>query len=531
MPELYEKFLIGPGWYMADGGPMLVTPERIDRWERYFKHLKAQGFQFPTPWGHKLTAVPTDQDPYALDEAYSRWNAGYIHDVKKNPDGSLNIIGEVPPGYQVAGDGRLINPTDHTTIREVSPGFGDWVDGYGREHKDILFHAALVTHPVQAGQPGFKPAGQAAQAAGVRFLSAGGRIRRAYFLATPKGTPMADDKDKDKGKKDAFGGGAAEDKKPIGAEGVKPDEPDSLDLGDGGGSPGEGTVIPEGDPPAPSADPPGAEVPPTDPAAGATPPAEPPAPDPAGLGQMGFSPTQVEQVKQIMAQLGQPLLPDTNQQNICERIIILLHAAANQGASLVAGGNQPQGQPLDLSMQGATPDQGMSGIGGGMGAMGSPVFMSTKTGRPLQLDSAGMRLAERAADTERQEIAAAWDKLAAKGPAELRKIAEDEKALLGRFHLSLNPDTGQVMNRAARARLADAKKLLKAAGVYTITRQLSTSRAQAGPADHAPRATPSTAPAPTSDDALRTEIARLTGVDPKLIDVRHGVPANGKLAG
>ena len=118
MSEFYEKELVRPGLYAADGGDTLVTPERIDRWEKEFNQLRSEGYGFPTPWGHKLSAVPYSQDdPYALDEAYARWNAGDMEKVVKR-DGKLYVVGTVPPGYKIdEAKGVLVNEKEGTLVR------------------------------------------------------------------------------------------------------------------------------------------------------------------------------------------------------------------------------------------------------------------------------------------------------------------------------------------------------------------------------------------------------------------------------
>ena len=43
----------------------------------------------------------------------------------------------------------LINPRDGTRVREVSAGIGNWRDGKGVVHKDVIRHVALCTLPVK----------------------------------------------------------------------------------------------------------------------------------------------------------------------------------------------------------------------------------------------------------------------------------------------------------------------------------------------------------------------------------------------
>lgn len=508
MPELYEKELVRPGWYAADGGPTLITPDRINRWEKLFQQRRIEGFGFPTPWGHKLQAVPTEKDPYALDEQYARWNAGQMEWVEKRPNGRLYLMGTVPPGYQIdEPSGMLVNPKDGTVVRYVSPGWGDWVDGQGRLHQDELFHAALVTHPVQHEQEGFRRARNGVPAIQAhtgtpRFMSAGRRVTRVTLMALPMGKTMADKEEKDekKGKKDD---------KPA----EKP--ADDLPLDDlGGGDPLPDEPLPETTAITPENT--GEPLEPVEPIA--------PEPEPADLG-MGnsFTPEKLEQLKGVMSQLGTPLLPDTSVANVIDRLLTVLHMAATQGSSLVPSAGASQGQPLDLSMEGAQPDP-MAPSAGGSGGMGMG-FMSTRTGKIVTLDDSGRMLAENAAKSELAKIGAAWDKLAQGAPAAFKALCLQEKALASRFHMSLNPETGQVLCKAARARFNDMKRVLNALGHHKILGMMSravTPKHDENPAAKVKPLKPSTAPSQTTDADLQGEIARLSGTKPENVPIRRG---------
>lgn len=505
--ELYEALIARPGVYLADGGPIHITPERTARWEREFNRFKAAGYEIPIPWGHKLNGLPHNpEDPYWRDEELVRANSGYVEHVRRDKaTGELFMLAQCPPGYRYDKKRKaLVNEKESTVVRQVSPGFGDLVDGQGRLHRDVLFHVALCTHPVMPAQPGFNAAGTAPRraAGGRRFMSAAGRIVRHQFLANPKGPPMAGENDKGKKKPDT-----PEDPPPAitDAEPVPP--------GDTETDPVEGTVITDGGTAPPAEEPPAPE--PEVPV-----PAEP---DAAGLNMGGFTPTEVEQLKQIMAQLGAPLLPDTSPANIKERLLVLLHQAASTGASLVpqaAGGAGPQ--PLDLSTEGAVPDQNATGAG--MGGLGAATFMHHKTGAVLTIDPAKRVNVDAAAKTEADEIAAEWQKLAAKGPAALKAIvAEEIGQVLPRFHLSLNPETGQVVNRGGRSRLHFAKKLLAAGGLYQFTRALSRAGTIGNPAAAVTPAAPTPAPGAGPTDAdLAAEVARLSGVPVENVVIRRG---------
>lgn len=157
-----------------------------------FQKLKSEGYKFPVPWGHRLSAVPERRtcteaewqkavEQRAFEEA--RYNAGYVEDLRIDKDGDLQIILPAPPGYRVDHQtGDLVNERDGTRIREVSGAFGDWTDGKGRTHRDILIHAALCVRPVWGnGQPGFE------LDSGNQKTLATGMVRYTHTLSTRTG--------------------------------------------------------------------------------------------------------------------------------------------------------------------------------------------------------------------------------------------------------------------------------------------------------------------------------------------------------
>ena len=214
MPELFRKVLCTTGTKHTPQGLLTLTPSRAERYARKFKQLR-QKFRFPQPWGHKLSAMPevgaTDEEKQEANERrqfeLARWNSGYIQDVEATKDGNLVIVGQVPPGYRVdMPSGDLINDRDGTRIGEVSGAFGNWKDGSGNYHKDILVHAALVTHPVDAGTGGFEKFEKADKVEpGMNMLSGAGEIEYTFFLSS-RSPDMAKDKDDDKDDLDKLSG-------------------------------------------------------------------------------------------------------------------------------------------------------------------------------------------------------------------------------------------------------------------------------------------------------------------------------------
>jgi len=445
--SFYKKFLVAPGTYNSGdpSKPIVVTPDRIDRWCEKFNKLRSEGYRFPTPWGHKIDAEPTTDDPFARDEQSARWNAGYIEKLVKEKDGSLSYIGTVPPGYRLnAATGALENPKDHTVIAEVSPGIGHWIDGKGRRHEDLILHAALCTFPVQNAQPGFEEADEPlGLPAGMQLLSSVGKIE--YTAILNRGPAMADEINEKK-------------KKPVVAESKdeakqEPKEKDKMpDMDD------DSDVAP-----SPLADP---ELPPM--------PDGSPAPDPADeMAEKEESKEQpvakdIEYVKKItdaFNQLGVPLMDDTDRNNILERVAIALSHAVNSGASLHKMDDDDEEDDLmSPSVPGSPEASGVAGMAPGF------QFMSTKTGKIMQLSGTLLQMSQKAAENERRLIESEIDKIAAMGPAAMKAIAHEFKNNLSKQFMSISPD-GDVQMVKARKQLADMKKLLKASGFYAFHRE------------------------------------------------------------
>lgn len=163
MAVVRKKVLSVGNWHGITG-PAEVTPERIDHWIDQFNTLKAEGIKFPVPWGHQPTALP--EDPRLSDSlafGRSRFNAGYIQALSKDPaDGAL-VAALDCPGVELEGE-QLVSvaklPDSQTPVKtvidETSPAFGGtWTDGLGRTWEDVFAHVALVTMPAQNGQAGF----------------------------------------------------------------------------------------------------------------------------------------------------------------------------------------------------------------------------------------------------------------------------------------------------------------------------------------------------------------------------------------
>lgn len=300
MAKLFRKSLLPLGTHHAPQRVVTVTPDKVRHYVDSFNRIKSAGNKIPIPWGHQLKAVPYG-DSEAMKFAKARWNAGHIERLEVDPlTGGLVMFGTVPPGWEVEpGSGDLINPTDGCRIGEVSVGIGNWRDGSGTVHKDVVVHAALCTLPVIANQSGFSAtldtawyANATLEADGVEFL---------YTLTTEKRV-MAD----------------------------KKDAPD-LDLDAGGDLP----ELPEalkGPPPEAVANP---------------------------LPTVAPDHQASADILALSSALGLPLPPDTTPQNLLERLKVAMSTIASMGWKLQApGAAQPQ-QPetkLNTGTEGSQPE-------------------------------------------------------------------------------------------------------------------------------------------------------------------------------
>lgn len=161
--------------FQSPDGPVQATPERMRRMVETFQKMKAARLNIPVPFGHQLKALPESYDEEQFLK--SRYNAGYLHDVRINKAGELEVVPETPALQHDAESGCLIDPERKTAIKEVSLALAkEFTDGKGRVWNDAIVHAALVTHPVVDGQEaGFQRMSLNAnpRIGGLTFLSLG----------------------------------------------------------------------------------------------------------------------------------------------------------------------------------------------------------------------------------------------------------------------------------------------------------------------------------------------------------------------
>lgn len=150
--------------YFSPIGELKATPARVKHWESKFNEIKSAGHKIPVPWGHSLSALPHPDtvDDQTFEDAKwkrlhdeARGNASYVEKMYVGADGKPYVAFKPPPGYRPLPDGSLENESNGTRISEISGAFGNWSDGTGKRHKDILLHVALCTRPVVGGQSGF----------------------------------------------------------------------------------------------------------------------------------------------------------------------------------------------------------------------------------------------------------------------------------------------------------------------------------------------------------------------------------------
>jgi hypothetical protein len=196
-----KKVLLRPAVFATPQGPLTADHQRIAHWARQFHAMRSEGLNIPVSWGHQKDAVPCYGDELS-QRAYwlSRYNAGYVGDMKDDPrSGTLSSILDVP-GCELDGDslvtwveladGRRVK----TAIKEVSAAIKDWTDGRGKVWKDAIVHVALTPHPVAHGTGGFSPESL------LNTLDANNEavtLSLASVLYTLGSSPMADDNDND----------------------------------------------------------------------------------------------------------------------------------------------------------------------------------------------------------------------------------------------------------------------------------------------------------------------------------------------
>lgn len=422
--KLFRKKLVPCGKHIAPQGEVVVTPQRVKRWVNKFEQLSKEGVRFPEPWGHILDAIP-EEDHEARKYAKSRWNAGYISRLEQDPeDGSLVMLGTVPPGWEVEdGTGDLINTKDSTRIGEVSVGLGNWKDGKGRVHDDIVIHAALVPLPVWANQDSFQ-ALSTQPTPSVTYTST---------LSTHTGSLKMARNDDD----------------------LDNENPDGIDLdNDGDGLPVED------------------DLPPLDMLPEPPPPPEPTLPEPP----VNMDGDKVRSLVGIFNQMGANLPPDTNPSNFLDRFVTTFMLLQKMGVTLTpkTGGDEGQATTTVDASVGADANPESPSHGGGM------LMMST-SGKAVKLDLRSFKVANAAGESQRAKLKADWMELSKGKNDRFKALCKNEADRLSKFTLSLDEETGAVSIPEAIARLKHTKSVIDALGHADLANVLTTSLSTASP--------------------------------------------------
>lgn len=144
---LEEKEVIRPGtyWYrdQETGQPrkLVVTPELTRYWHEQGNAMLANGLTVPVPVEHDFNAHPMTPAEKLLNNA--GWIDGYFFKKVKNRDGT-----EVDALFSKVDikDEELRKKLPHT-IKWTSPWINSFVDGNGKEWKNVISHLALTTRP------------------------------------------------------------------------------------------------------------------------------------------------------------------------------------------------------------------------------------------------------------------------------------------------------------------------------------------------------------------------------------------------
>lgn len=143
------------GTYHGPDGVVVVTPERLKRWERGVRELQALNYAIPSHFGHAKMGDNELLEPVKMSA------------LKENLDRSAKATVGLCKSFRVAPDGQSAELVLETRTKEasekvetnvtyVSPVIHPaWRDGSGRMHYDILTSFDLVDHPVDYSQSSF----------------------------------------------------------------------------------------------------------------------------------------------------------------------------------------------------------------------------------------------------------------------------------------------------------------------------------------------------------------------------------------
>lgn len=330
MPKLFKADLLAPGPkhcrnpLTGEDDILDVTPDYQRRLVQQFRETKAAGIRTPVLWGHQFKRGNHGQNADDLAADRARYMAGDVEDIIENEDGTLQMIATVPPGCEVDDETQsLINPTDHTRIKEVSIGIGDLKHGgTGQKWSNAVVHVALTPLPVFTGQSGIRSVPDDFKVA----LSADADSTLKYTLGgIAMGSPLKakkkpDDTDDDLTPPPEAAVGSdpnaetpKEDAAPLTPDGTAQDEvPNDADAASSGNPMDEGTEAEAGDGDG----------------------------DEEGLGEGGEDPNEAiaEQATELLNELGIPMPEGTQAANYLSVIVGVLAGLKAANARITVGG-------------------------------------------------------------------------------------------------------------------------------------------------------------------------------------------------
>lgn len=138
-----------------------VSKEELQEFVDTANQMKLKGLKIPAPWKHDANITSfskIEEGDQGLLEDSSK-NAGFWDKIEGivNPDtGKYEVYGEVDvPGD--ASDANTPAGKVGTSVRDTSIYLRkDFEDGAGNKWPTAVMHIALVTHPIENGQPNFE---------------------------------------------------------------------------------------------------------------------------------------------------------------------------------------------------------------------------------------------------------------------------------------------------------------------------------------------------------------------------------------
>lgn len=145
----FRKQIVSTGVYNIPGhGIVEITPDRLQHWANQFSQMQTAGFRVPAPWGHSEQSLPMSiGDNGTLPNVQN--NAGFWDRLWVENDSLWGTV-EVPREEDASKVGTSVQETSIY----VRPQF---TDSKSNNWEDAIMHVALVTHPVELGQPNFTP--------------------------------------------------------------------------------------------------------------------------------------------------------------------------------------------------------------------------------------------------------------------------------------------------------------------------------------------------------------------------------------